>query len=241
MAVLSLLMLPGAAWALCDLGIAFSHKRDLYLPFLGGFAAYVLVWRLFLRHPAWGSLLSTFEHELTHAVFAWATLHPVVDFKATWRSGGHVKIRGQGNWLIAIAPYFFPTAAVAVALALMWLPPALLSWTNALLGATIAYHVISTWKETHRRQPDLHKTGFVFAWLFLPGANLLSYGLVLAFAFGGPDATPKFIDAVYDRSAEILRLGWRARDARSGAGTMRMGQSASDFERNRVPGPRRSW
>src|SRR5688572_30092004 len=86
-AAFSLLMLPGTARALGDLAIALSHRRHLYLPLLIGFAAYGLAWRLFLRHPAWGSLLSTFEHELTHAVFAWATLHRVVDFKATWRSG----------------------------------------------------------------------------------------------------------------------------------------------------------
>lgn len=205
-AVLALLLLPGAAWSLYELGAAFSQRRLLSLPFLGGFAAYLVVWKLFLSRPSWGSLVSSFEHELTHAVFAWATLHPVVDFKATWRSGGHIKIRGRGNWLIAIAPYFFPTAAVAIALALIWLPPKWLIWTNGILGASVAYHLTSTWKETHRKQPDLHKTGFTFAWMFLPTANLISYGLVIAFALGGASACGRFLERVYDRSIDVVSV-----------------------------------
>ncbi len=207
-AVLALAMLPGTCWALYDLGKAFSHHHTLYLPFLGGFFAYLILWQLVLKRPAWGSLMSTFEHELTHAVFAWATLHPVIDFKTTWRSGGHIKYRGEGNWLISIAPYFFPTAAVAVALALIWMPDKWLAWTNAILGVTVAYHMTSTWIETHRDQPDLHKTGFTFAFMYLPAANLVWYGLVIAFAFGGADATGDFLKHVYDRSVDVVgKLG----------------------------------
>jgi len=203
-AVVALLLLPGTGWALYDLVRTVSDQGKLYLPFVGGFAAYFAAWHLVLKHPAWGSMISTFEHELTHAVFAWATLHPVIDFKTTWRSGGHIRYRGEGNWLISIAPYFFPTAAVAVAIALVWIPDRWLTWTNAILGVTVAYHMTSTWVETHRDQPDLHKTTFLFAWMFLPGANLLCYGVVVAFALGGADATGDFVHLVYTRSVDVV-------------------------------------
>jgi len=201
--VFALLILPGTVWALYDLGHAFYPHHKLYLPFLGGFFAYIILWNTFLKSPTWGSLMSTFEHELTHAVFAWATLHPVIDFKTTWKSGGHIKFRGEGNWLISIAPYFFPTASVAVALALIWMPDKWLMWTNGILGVTVAYHMTSTWIETHRDQPDLHKTTFTFALMFLPAANLVWYGLVVAFAFGGADATWEFMKHVIDRSIDM--------------------------------------
>ncbi len=201
---ITLLLLPGAGWALYDLGRACTLQRSLMVPFVAGFAAYAVGYWLFLRKPVWGSLVSTFEHELTHAIFAWATLHRVVQLRATWRRGGHMVLRGEGNWLIAIAPYFFPTAAVLVALASIWLPPPWLPWANVLLGASVAYHVISTWTESHRGQPDLDRTGFTFAWMFLPTANLVSYGLVLAFALGGLDHASLFLHNVYARSVDVL-------------------------------------
>lgn len=205
-AVLALLVLPGTGWALYDLARGFAGHHQLYLPFLGGFFAYWVAWKLILKHPAWGSLLSTFEHELTHAIFAWLTFHRVIDFKTTWRSGGHIKYRGEGNWLITIAPYFFPTAAVAIALALVWMPASYLAWTNAVLGVAVAYHMTSTWVETHRDQPDLHNTGFTFAFMFLPAANLIWYGLVVAFAFGGAEAVADFVRSLGERSVDLARM-----------------------------------
>ena len=107
-AVVALLVLPGSVGALLAL-----LKRVLGLPvpifpFLGGIVVYILLWRFYRRRPIFGSFFSTFEHELTHAVFAWVTFHKVVGMRATWRRGGDVTIVGRGNWLITIAPYFFP-------------------------------------------------------------------------------------------------------------------------------------
>jgi len=124
------------------------------------------------------------EHELTHALFAWATFHRVVAFRATVRSGGHVQILGRGNWLITVAPYFVPTASLLAIVALGWLPSRYLLYGNVGLGATIAYHVVSTVSETHRHQPDLARAGWLFSGLFLPSANLISLGIVVSYAAG---------------------------------------------------------
>src|SRR5262245_39127376 len=75
---------------------------------LAGAAAYAVVWYLLLRRRTVGNFVVTFEHELTHAIFAWLTFHRVVGFRAGSSSGGHVRYVGRGNWLIAVAPYFFP-------------------------------------------------------------------------------------------------------------------------------------
>lgn len=134
----------------------------------------------------------TLEHEFTHALFAWITLVPVVELRSTDGSlasddntNGHVRLRG-GNWLISIAPYFFPTASALLLVATWTLAaqPSLLA--RLLLGMATAYSVVSTWRETHRHQTDLSRVGFLFSWLFLPGANLLCYGMLLANEVGGP-------------------------------------------------------
>ena len=163
------------------------------LPFLAGFGGYLLIWWLWLRRPIFGSFVSTMEHELTHALFAWLTLHRVTGIRATWRQGGHITFVGQGNWLITIAPYFFPTICLFV-LVLSWiLPEPLRSMSDALLGAAMAYHITSTMRETHAGQSDLARVGWLFSAMFLPAANIMAFGGVVSYAYGGPQGMMRFL------------------------------------------------
>ena len=165
------------------------------LPFLGGAAVYFIVWRLFIRF--WRTtLLSTLEHELTHALFAVLTLHRVVGMRTTWNSGGHLKFMGRGNWLITVAPYFFPTVCFVLILLAAIVPPLRSSIVDALIGAAFAYHVTSTMRETHPGQTDLQSSGFLFCFAFLPTANLISNGLVLAYSFGGTAGVGQFLSGI---------------------------------------------
>jgi hypothetical protein len=202
-------LLPGTLWAFASLLGDVLVRPNPLLPFLGGFFLYLLLWWLLFRRPGFGSLLSTFEHELTHALFAWLTLHHVVGLRVSWREGGEMQFRGRGNWLIAIAPYFFPTASVAATIALALLPASALLWMSAVLGLTVSYHLTSTWLETHRHQPDLEKVGFPFAIAFLPTANLALYGAIVAFAYGGVAHLQTYTGALGEHTAEVW--GWVGR------------------------------
>ena len=51
---------------------------------LVGFAIYFLLWLVYFSKPSAGSFFSTFEHELTHAVFARITFKRVVGLTATY-------------------------------------------------------------------------------------------------------------------------------------------------------------
>jgi hypothetical protein len=90
-----------------------------------------------------------------------------------------------GNWLISVSPYFFPTAP-ALLMILTWMLSARSTvLAGALLGAAMAYSIISKWQETHRGQTDLQVAGFCFCWLFLPGANILAWSVILGYELGG--------------------------------------------------------
>ena len=68
-ALASLMLLPGAAMAaLWLLGEITTHFRSM-LMFLGGAAAYLLLWMGMFRYSRFTFFL-TLEHELTHALFA---------------------------------------------------------------------------------------------------------------------------------------------------------------------------
>ncbi len=153
--------------------------------FLAGFFGFLAFWgwlgRVLPKFPRWAM---TFEHEFTHALLAWLTLHRVTGLRASWR-GGHMSFQGQGNWLITLAPYFFPTLCLLVPPAGLLMPWPLSPLVQALLGAALAYHLASTYHELHREQTDLQQTGWIFCLLVLPSANLLAWASVLAYAHGG--------------------------------------------------------
>jgi hypothetical protein len=84
------------------------------------------------------------------------------------------------------------------------LPRAYAWWGSAALGFTVAYHVTSTWRETHHQQPDLAKVGWPFAIAFLPGANALVFGVLFSFAASGGPGVAGFFGRVGARFATLL-------------------------------------
>jgi len=180
-AIASLVFLPGLVYALYIVirGVA-AHPGNS-VPFLVGAGAYAVFFVALARRRV--GFFTIVEHELTHALFAWATFHRVIGFSAM-RGGGHIRYVGRGNWLIAIAPYFFPTLTLLVIVVLSWLPPRHLAAGAVVLGIAFAHHVLSTWSETHRHQTDLREVGWLWSWLFLPAINAFVLGLVLAYAAG---------------------------------------------------------
>ena len=204
-AALAALLLPGAAVALIVAVRSTVASPNVGWQLLLGAGVFVALFLLLFRRPTWGRFFSTFEHELTHALFAWATLHPVVGFKATLRDGGEIRFKGKGNWLITASPYFFPTWCVLLAPLLIVAPVDMLPWLRALLGAALAYHVCSTIQETHRRQTDLKQLRLLFAVMFLPTANLIAFSLVLAFAIAGIAGCADLLQRVFAHTEAWLR------------------------------------
>ena len=184
LALTALVFLPGLVLALVEVVRVIARAPQPCLAFLAGAGICAAVWYLLFRRRTVGNFIVVLEHELTHALFAWLTFHRVVGFRATLRRGGHVRYTGRGNWLISIAPYFVPTLSIVAIAVLSWLPERYLTYGSAALGATFAYHLLSTWSETHRHQTDLQEVGLVFSAVFLLAANALVYGLILGFACG---------------------------------------------------------
>ncbi|MBP5699029.1 MAG: M50 family metallopeptidase, partial [Alphaproteobacteria bacterium] len=113
-------------------------------------------------------------HEFTHIFFALLTFHKVVHVHLNMdESGGAMKFKGKGNWLIVIGPYFFPLFLFFMMLGITFFSDKLPNgyWVNGFLGYFFAYHIESIVIQTHSQQPDFKVVGFPFCFLFLPGAN----------------------------------------------------------------------
>jgi hypothetical protein len=200
--IVALVLAPGLVYALFFVLRDAAREAGSCVPFLIGAGTYSLVWLALDRRRL--GFWSTLEHELTHALFAWLTFHRVVGFGATLRSGGHIRYTGKGNWLIAIAPYFFPTLSLIAIAILTWAPGHHLEIGGVVLGATVAYHVWSTWSETHRHQSDLREVGWLFSLIFLVSANVFVLGLLIAYACGERSLTAH-LEHVRGPSAAFFR------------------------------------
>ena len=66
-----------------------------------------------------------------------------------------------------------------------WIPTVTPAEALFIVGITVAYHLTSTLVETHTGQSDLQKAGFIFSILFLPGANIACFNIVLNVALFG--------------------------------------------------------
>ena len=195
-AMISTVSVPALALVLLDtLRENISNLQWL----LFGFGTYLIFWRIFLKRLR-NRWFSAFEHELTHCIFAVATGNRVIGMRVTAVKGGHMQYIGTPSWLIDVAPYFFPTITIVALLILPWVPTVTPDEALFIVGITVAYHLTSTWVETHTGQSDLQKAGFIFSPLFLLGANIACFNIVLNVALFGWVGIVKWYDAVLSSS-----------------------------------------
>jgi hypothetical protein len=173
--IIGVLLLPacvGGAWALERVLQASGQADTFWVAAVAGAACWLSIY-LLLPKPMW---VYVFGHELTHALWTWLMGGRVKKFKAS-ASGGHVVVT-RSNFLIALAPYFFPLYAVLVVSAFVlgawawhWQPYVV--WFHLLLGAAYAFHVTLTWHILKEDQTDISDQGYIFSAVVIFLGNLL--------------------------------------------------------------------
>ena len=185
--IIAVLLLPvctGSAMAFWKVLRASGSADTTWVPFLAGAACWCVIFSL-LPKPMW---IYVFGHELTHALWTWLFGGQVKKMKVT-SSGGHVVI-SKTNFVIALAPYFFPLyAAMVVAVFavghLIWDWRNFLVWFHLLVGAAYAFHVTLTFHTLQTRQTDITSQGYLFS------AVVIFLGNVCVLLFGVPLLTAK--------------------------------------------------
>lgn len=151
--------IPRAAWGL-----------------LVGFVLWVFVY-FCLPRPMRTYVLA---HELTHALWGWVMGARIKRLRVS-QQGGSVTL-SKSNFLIALAPYFFPLYTVlAIAAHLLlgvffdlhvyepfWL---------GLVGLTWGFHLTFTISTLLEHQPDIHENGRLFSYALIYLMNVLGIGI----------------------------------------------------------------
>ncbi len=182
-AIVAILLLPlcvGAVSALWQVLKASGRADTIWVAALAGAGCWWGI-SLLLPKPMW---VYVFGHELTHALWTWLLGGRVKAFRAR-STGGHVVVT-KSNFIIALAPYFFPLYAmmlVGVFLAgqLFWNWQPYIVWFHLLLGAAYAFHLTLTWHILKHEQTDITEHGYVFSCviIFLGNMGVLLVGVPL--------------------------------------------------------------
>jgi len=194
--IIALALLPvcgGAARALWMVLRAGYGADTVWVPLLAGAACWVVIF-LLLPKPMW---LYVLGHELTHALWTWLFGGQVKRLKVT-SAGGHVVIT-KTNFLIALAPYFFPFYAIVVILLFavghwIWNWHGYLVYFHLAVGAAYAFHVTLTGHALQTQQTDITSQGWLFS------AVVIFLGNVCGLLFGIPLLTA--------RVGLLNSLGW---------------------------------
>ena len=123
-------------------------------------------------------------------------------------NGGRV-LTTKTNFLIALAPYFFPFYAVVIVALfivgdLIWgWRRTYQPWFHLLLGAAYAFHLTLTWEILKTRQTDITSQGYLFSGviIFLGNALVLAVAVPLLTGHGLLDACKWWVQC----NAEVLQ------------------------------------
>lgn len=183
--LLGLLLLPALA-----VSVVATWKTISQIPFLTssttmllvGLMAYV-VFHVFVYQP---TAIYVLAHEFTHAIFAMLAGIKVRRIKVS-STGGFVELDGS-NFIIDLAPYFFPLYSFVIA-SLFLVFDRIYNLEEYylffffILGITIAFHWLSNVETMKIEQPDLKITGKIFGLVFILIGNLLFLNIILTFVF----------------------------------------------------------
>ena len=131
---------------------------------------------LFLPRPIRTYVLG---HELTHALWGLLMGAQIGKIKVS-KQGGYVEL-SKTNFLISLAPYFFPFYTVMV-IVVYYIASLFFSVEPyhmlflSLVGITWAFHLYFTIQMVMTRQPDIMQNGRLFSFIIIYNLNLITLG-----------------------------------------------------------------
>ncbi|MBR1825157.1 MAG: M50 family metallopeptidase [Alphaproteobacteria bacterium] len=188
----------------------FNFMAPKFYALAGGIGFYVLM--IIVTGYNTCHTMQIISHELTHTFFAYLTFHDAGRIRLNPDgSGGSMILKGRGNWIITLSPYFFPLFAFFY----MLLMPMFLRLSNnhwlvyGVFGFFVAYYWATVIEQVHPKQTDIKKEGYIFSIIVIVAANLYTSGIMLAFCSKSWEGVKIYLALIYRLSmtygAEILK------------------------------------
>ncbi len=177
-ALIGVLLIPISltmAYTFCRLMWDLPWLKLPLLPFALGFLVYGVVHAIFYK-PVFMHVMG---HELTHALWAFFFGGNVKSLQIT-PQGGKV-IVNRSNFLIILAPYFFPLYTCLLLPVYAVAKESFAPYVVFLLGASIAFHLILTAYSLWLNQSDVQAVGFLLSLNIILIINLLILTLLVSY------------------------------------------------------------
>ncbi len=152
------------------------------LYWLAGFSAYIPVHILFRRLI----VIHIFGHEITHALWSVLFGGKVQEIYVS-RSQGGFSSYTRGNFLVTLAPYFFPLYSIMFLAVWALAAPVFKPWLVAAVGFTTSFHILLTLYSLKLGQSDIRKSGFFPALTFVYAMNCIVLGSIFCIVTGAAD------------------------------------------------------
>jgi hypothetical protein len=175
------------------------HFETALIGFVSGAFFWIIMGRIL-------GFFGVFGHEFAHLVLGLLMLRKPEAFFATAQRG-HVRVGGK-NFLVDLAPYYFPTFSIVLLLIFPLLRESAHPYFYPILGFVTGYHLVSHISDFKFYQGDIRASGPVFSVVFCLFANTVAFGFVFAFVAGGYGGGWAFLKAGVRAAGVILSLGW---------------------------------
>ncbi|MFH1288996.1 MAG: hypothetical protein ABII25_09935 [bacterium] len=203
--IIGLLLIPfgiGSTFAFIEIlsGVSILTKEHYY--FLAGFGGYFLI-HILLYKPL---SMYVFGHELTHVLWTYVFGGNVKSMRVSSR-GGRVVVT-KSNFLINLAPYFFPIYTFFVFLiywffSFMFYAEKYFIVFLFLIGFSLAFHLALTFFAIRQRQSDIYEVGYVFSLSFIYVVNIFIIMLILKMIFPSEIKYMDFIEISCYKAKEV--------------------------------------
>ena len=203
--ILVFAMIPAAIMSILDIVSSISGNWLEFGSLVAGIALYSLIRYAFLGEKSWIRTLEVLHHELIHAAVAIVSFCTIEEIKATRSSGGHVKYRGEGNWLITLSPYFLPLIPLIFACISIFIENPYSYVAIAMTGFSMGFYYVSLRDDLHMHQTDLKKVGLPFILVFIIPANIIVIYLVTLVSINGGEGFTIWAESILTNTVDFIR------------------------------------
>ena len=221
LSIISLILLKGIFIGFYIGAVSLFRNSEILYAFLIGLGiSSVTHYFLVRKFP----IISTFEHELTHAIVALLFLRKVSNFIVTNGKGGSVSHSGNfggkfGSLNITLAPYFLPTFTLIFILVRPLIPIEYIKWYDILIGFSFGYHLFSTiaeikinWtkvsftsaKSTDLTKSDIAKSGYIFSFIYILTLTTLIHGIIIWIWNNNYAGVIDYLALIFDSSKTLI-------------------------------------
>ncbi|MBI5573908.1 MAG: hypothetical protein HY919_05080 [Elusimicrobia bacterium] len=176
--------------------------------FLTGF---VIFFTVFLIKSVPGHVY-VFGHELTHAFWTILFRGKIKEFKVSSKNGSVVTTKN--NFLISLAPYFFPIYTFLIIfifyILAFFLPVSkYIEWLFFFVGISYSFHIFLNFESLSIGQSDVKKTGKIFSYIIIAILNIIIAVAVLKFVTPEKIIIKEYFSESWTSALKICEFVWR--------------------------------